>query len=112
MRPVIRTFLHSPKPFMKEVIATLGADFAKPNPFDRIVRGRLSFDGGKLVATAGGLDKSNVVTSLGKANVLIVLPAGARGYEKCMAVTINVLEHQEGTSHAMFPKTGTKRKGV
>src|SRR5690625_3388123 len=111
MRPVIRTFLHSPKPFMKEVMATLGADFAKPNPFDRFVRGRLSFEGGKLVATPGGLDKSNVVTSLGKANVLIVLPAGTRGYKKGMDITIILLEDQEGMSFDMFLKTETMRKG-
>jgi len=111
MRPVIRTFLHSPKPFMKEVMATLGADFAKPNPFDRFVRGRLSFESGKLVATPGGLDKSNVVTSLGKANVLIVLPAGTRGYKKGMDITIILLEDQEGMSFDMFLKTETMRKG-
>jgi len=104
-RPVIRTYLNSSHPFMKKEMAFLGADFAKPNPFDRFVRGHLSYEKGKLVATPVGLDKSNVVSSLGEANVLIVLPAGTKGYVEGMEVAIILLEEQEGTTVASFLKT-------
>src|SRR5690625_65177 len=105
VRPVIRTYLNSSHPFMKKETAFLGADFAKPNPFDRFVRGHLSYEKGKLVATPVGLDKSNVVSSLGEANVLIVLPAGTRGYVQGMEVEIILLEEQEGTTMDSFFKT-------
>lgn len=112
VRPVIRTFLHSPQPFLKETKAFLGDDFPKPNPFDRFVRGRLSYENGKLIATPIGLDKSSAVASLGEANILIVLPAGTRGYKKGMEVTIFLLEDQEGTPMNMFLKKKLLEKGV
>jgi molybdopterin molybdotransferase len=111
-RPVIRTFLHSSNPFMNEVKAILGTDFPKPNPFDRFVRGHLSYENGKLIATPVGLDKSSAVTSLGTANVLIVLPAGTRGYTKGMEITIILLEDQEGMSIDMLLNKETIKKGV
>ena len=79
-------------------IATLGYDFPKPNPFDRFVRGRLSFENGKIIAYPIGLDKSNVVSSLAEANVLINLPGGTRGFTKGMEVSCLLLEDQEGES--------------
>lgn len=99
-RPAIRTYLNSSRPFMKKETALLGADFTKPNPFDRFVRGHLSYEKGRLVATPVGLDKSNVVSSLGGTNVLIVFPAGTRGYTEGMEVTIILLEDLEGTKPA------------
>lgn len=110
VRPVLRTYLHAPLPLMKKVDAVLGADFSKPNPFDRFVRAHLSYEGGKLVATPSGLDKSNVVTSLGDTNVLIVLPAGTRGYTKGMDVDVMLLEDQEGMSLDTSLSTEPKEK--
>lgn len=101
-RPMIRHFLHALHPFTKKETAILGAEFSKANPFDRFVRGHLSYENGNLIATPVGLDKSNVVSSLGKANVLIVLPGGTRGYEKGMKVSAILLEDQEGTTFASF----------
>ncbi|MFD2046488.1 gephyrin-like molybdotransferase Glp [Ornithinibacillus salinisoli] len=101
-RPIIRTFLHSYQPVMKKEVAVLGADFSKPNPFDRFVRGHLSFEDGNLVATPVGLDKSSVVSSLGAANILILLPGGTRGYERGMKVSVLLLEDQEGTKLEQF----------
>ncbi|WP_339229673.1 gephyrin-like molybdotransferase Glp [Oceanobacillus sp. FSL K6-2867] len=101
-RPVIRTFLKTKAAYLKKEVAILGADFPKPNPFDRFVRGRLSYETGRLVATPVGLDKSNVVTSLAEANILIVLPGGTRGYETGMEVSIILLEDQEGTTFESF----------
>ncbi|MRH44738.1 molybdopterin molybdenumtransferase MoeA [Aquibacillus halophilus] len=101
-RPIIRTYLHSNHQCLQKVSATLGADFLKPNPFDRFVRGYLSYDEGKLTATPAGLDKSNVVSSLGMANVLILLPGGTRGYKRGMNVKVILLEDQTGTTLESF----------
>ncbi|SHF91917.1 molybdopterin molybdotransferase MoeA [Ornithinibacillus halophilus] len=101
-RPIIRTYLHSVHPTLKKAEATLGTDFPKPNPFDRFVRGYLSFETGKLVATPVGLDKSNVVSTLGRANALIVLPGGTKGYENGMQVSVLLLEDQEGDTLESF----------
>ncbi|GAB3060083.1 molybdopterin molybdotransferase MoeA [Virgibacillus ainsalahensis] len=101
-RPIIRNALHAYNPVLKKETVVLGADFSKPNPFDRFVRGHLSHSQGKLISTPVGLDKSNVVSSLGAANVLIVLPGGTRGYEKGMETTAILLENQEGTSLDAF----------
>lgn len=95
-RPIIRAFLHSASPFVSQSIAYLGRDFPKPNPFDRFVRGRLSFEHGKLVAYPVGLDKSGVVSSLAEANILIYLPGGTRGYTEGMAIRVMLLENQDG----------------
>ncbi|XGA31629.1 molybdopterin molybdotransferase MoeA [Virgibacillus sp. CBA3643] len=108
-RPIIRTFLHAINPASKKEIAILGADFPKPNPFDRFVRGHLTYSEGKLVATPVGLDKSNVVSSLGEANVLIVLPGGSRGYEAGNEVRVILLEDQEGTTLDAFVNGGGKK---
>lgn len=101
-RPIIRTFLHAKRAFIKKAVAKLGADFHKPNPFDRFVRGHLTFQAGRLVATPVGLDKSNVVSSLAEANIFIILPGGTRGYEKGMEVSVILLEDQEGVSLDQF----------
>ena len=101
-RPVIRTFLHANKPFLKKEIAILGADFPKPNPFDRFVRGHLSYQNGKLVATPVGLDQSNVVSSLAAANIFIELPGGTTKYEQGKEVSIFLLEDQEGMDYETF----------
>ncbi|WP_143833742.1 gephyrin-like molybdotransferase Glp [Oceanobacillus senegalensis] len=109
-RPIIRTFLHSENAFSKKEVALLGADFKKANPFDRFVRGKLSYDKGTLMATPVGLDKSNVVSSLADANVLIILPGGTRGYEKGMEVEVMLLEDQEGTNLEAFMLTDNVRR--
>ncbi|MDC3417855.1 gephyrin-like molybdotransferase Glp [Aquibacillus salsiterrae] len=96
VRPIIRTYLHCVNPLTKKAMGTLGADFPKPNPFDRFVRGHVTYKHGGLVATPAGLDKSNVVSSLAKANALIVLPGGTKGYTEGDQVQIMLLEDQEG----------------
>lgn len=101
-RPVIRQYVHSKRPFNKKVTAILGADFKKSNPFDRFVRGNITFENGKLITTPVGLDKSNVVSSLALAKALIVLPGGTRGFEKGMDVSVILLEDQEGQGFDTF----------
>lgn len=101
-RPIIREYLQSKNQFLKKETAILGVDFKKPNPFDRFVRGHLEYQNGRLVANPVGLDKSNVVSSLGNANILILLPGGTRGYEAGMEVSVILLDDQEGTTFEVF----------
>ncbi len=105
-RLTIRKHLDSLHPFLKKETAVLGIDFPKTNPFDRFVRGKLSYNQGKLIATPNGLDKSNVVSSLGEANCLIVLPGGTKGYEKEMEVEVILLEDQEGAESFYLARKG------
>ncbi|WP_047982230.1 molybdopterin molybdotransferase MoeA [Ornithinibacillus contaminans] len=111
-RPIIRSYLHSNYPCVKREIAVLGADFKKANPFDRFVRGHLSYEKGRLVANPVGLDKSNVVSSLADADILIRLLGGTRGYEQGMDVEVLLLEDQEGMSFDNFiqPTVNPKRR--
>lgn len=96
VKPIIRKFLHHQKPVLKRAQAVLGQDFPKANPFDRFVRSYLNFDGSQLYVYPVGLDKSNIVSSLAGANVLLVLPGGTRGFKKGMKVDVLLLEDQEG----------------
>lgn len=98
VRPFLRSYLCDQEPFCKAVRATIGSDFLKPNPFDRFVRGTISFDDGDVVVTPVGLDKSNVVTSLALANVLIVLPGGTRGYRTGDKVVALLLDNNQGAA--------------
>lgn len=101
-RPIIRTFLECENPFLKSVTATLGSNFSKPNPFDRFVRGYLSFEDGEVTVFPNGLDKSGSVASLAMTNVFIVLPGGTRGFEKGMKVKIILLDDQGGSASLSF----------
>ena len=101
-RPFIRSLAGAEKPLLETAIARLGTDFLKTNPFDRFVRGKLSFMDGKLVANPLGLDKSSVVSSLAEADVLIVFPAGTKGFKKGMLVQTIFLERQQGSTFHDF----------
>lgn len=101
-RPIIRSFLSASYPFTKKTVAILGADFPKRNPFDRFVRGKLTYENGRLIATPTGLDKSGVISSLAEANTLIVFPGGTSDYKKGMGVPVILLDDQEGSSFEDF----------
>jgi len=102
VRPVIQAFLNSSYPFNYRTFATLKGKFAKPNPFDRFVRGHLSFENGVLQVQPVGLDKSNVVSTLSKANVLIILPGGQSTYNEGEKVSVIMLENNEGMKYEEF----------
>lgn len=97
VRPIVRSFLHSPRPHLHKTKAVLNGCFKEPNAFTRMVRGEISDEGGKLVVTPVGMDKSGAISSLAAANVLIVLPGGEHGYDKGTEVNVLHLEN-EGTS--------------
>ncbi|MDR7242971.1 molybdopterin molybdotransferase MoeA [Priestia megaterium] len=97
VRPIVRSFLHSPRPHLHKTIAVLNGRFKEPNAFTRMVRGEISDEGGKLVVTPVGMDKSGAISSLAAANALIVLPGGEHEYDKGTEVNVLHLEN-EGTS--------------
>ncbi|WP_062104897.1 molybdopterin molybdotransferase MoeA [Bacillus niameyensis] len=97
VRPYVRYWLYSDKPFIKHIKGNLKQDFSKPNPFTRFIRSQLIYDDGKVYAKPVGLDKSGVVTSLAWANCLIVLPGGTRGYKMDDPIDILLLEDQLGS---------------
>lgn len=96
VRPIVRSFLHSPAPHLHKTKAVLNGCFKEPNAFTRMVRGEISDEGGKLVVTPVGMDKSGAISSLAAANALIVLPGGEHGYDKGTEVNVLHLEN-EGT---------------
>ncbi|MCL7749536.1 gephyrin-like molybdotransferase Glp [Halalkalibacter alkaliphilus] len=97
VRPMLRRALYNTYPHLQKVKATLGTDFPKPNPFMRLVRAKIDFIEGKLVASPSGVDKSGIVSSLGGADCLLLLPGGTRGYEKGMSVDVLLLEDHQGS---------------
>jgi len=97
VRPFIRQYLFSDKPHLKRENAYLGENFEKPNPFTRFIRGKLSFNNGQLIVTPSGFNTSGAVSSLAKADSLIVLPGGTRGYQKGMIVDVLLLEDKQGS---------------
>ncbi|MFY2250901.1 gephyrin-like molybdotransferase Glp [Priestia megaterium] len=97
VRPIVRSFLHSPLPHLHKTKAVLNGRFKEPNAFTRMVRGEITDEGGRLVVTPVGMDKSGAISSLAAANALIVLPGGEHGYDKGIEVDVLDLE-KEGTS--------------
>ncbi|CJF80316.1 Molybdopterin molybdenumtransferase [Streptococcus pneumoniae] len=97
VRPIVRSFLHSPLPHLHKTKAVLNGRFKEPNAFTRMVRGEISDEGGQLVVTPVGMDKSGAISSLAAANALIVLPGGEHEYDKGIEVNVLHLEN-EGTS--------------
>ncbi|MED3918754.1 gephyrin-like molybdotransferase Glp [Priestia aryabhattai] len=97
VRPIVRSFLHSPAPHLHKTKAVLNGCFKEPNAFTRMVRGEMTDEGGRLLVTPVGMDKSGAISSLAAANGLIVLPGGEHGYDRGIEVDVLHLE-KEGTS--------------
>lgn len=97
VRPYIRYWLYSSRPYLRKGKASLQQDFPKRNPYHRFVRSKLNDDHGKRMVLPVGLDKSNVVSSLAWADCLMVLPKGTGGYKKGDLVDVLLLEDQTGS---------------
>lgn len=97
VRPIVRSFLHSPRPHLHKTKAVLNGRFKEPNAFTRMVRGEITDEGGRLLVTPVGMDKSGAISSLAAANALIVLPGGEQGYDNGAEVAVLHLE-KEGVS--------------
>ncbi|MED1201557.1 gephyrin-like molybdotransferase Glp [Heyndrickxia acidicola] len=109
VRPVIRYWLHSSRPFLRAGQAFLKSDFPKSNPFNRFVRSKTTFEGGTIHVHPVGLDKSSVVTSLSLADCLMVLPGGTRGYRKGDLVDVLFLDDQTGSEEPWKEKPRSSR---
>ena len=97
VRPYIRYWLYSNKPYLKKITGKMKTDFSKANPFSRFVRCKLSIENGHVYANPVGLDKSGVVTSLAWADCLAILPGGTKGFTVEDSADILLLEDQEGS---------------
>lgn len=75
-RPVLRTYLGAIEPHLPRSQAILHTDIQSKNLFTRLMRAKLSFVQGQVVAEPVGLDKSNVVSPLIEANGLLIIPSG------------------------------------
>ncbi len=96
-RPVIRKMLFCSKLHLRKETALLDTAFPKANPFTRFVRSAVTVKNGRLVVTPSGMDKSNIIMSLSKANSFMILPGGTRGFEADTEVEILLLEDQSGS---------------
>ncbi|WP_079529645.1 molybdopterin molybdotransferase MoeA [Halobacillus hunanensis] len=96
--PFIQAYLGNQRVYHNVIDAELGADFPKPNPFTRFVRGFVRYEEGKVCVYPAGIDKSAVVTSLAHSTVLIVLRGGTRGYQQGDGVRAILLEDPKGTA--------------
>lgn len=79
VRPVITGMMGGTHSIPKLITASLAADFTKPSPYPRYVRGVYKMDQGAVWVEPIGPDKSSVMVSLLDATCLIVIPAGGRG---------------------------------
>ncbi|RYL92106.1 molybdopterin molybdenumtransferase MoeA [Sporolactobacillus sp. THM7-4] len=100
VRPVIRTYLNSPKPYLKKIRARLSVDFP-PNSFTRFVRSNVSFCHGKWRVSPTGLDKPHMISSLVEANALAVLPGGTEGYIRDQMVDVLLLNEESQSSESL-----------
>jgi molybdopterin molybdotransferase len=97
VRPIVRRMLFAEQPHLRKEQAILEADFPKANPFMRFVRSELYVEAGQLKVIPSGVDKSNIVMSLARANSLMILSGGTRGYMKGTIVDVLLLEDQVGS---------------
>ncbi|GGE50690.1 molybdopterin molybdenumtransferase MoeA [Pullulanibacillus camelliae] len=97
-RPVLQTFLYNKAPHLQNIKALLGEDFEKANPFTRFIRGTLAYDReGHCIVTPSGFNKSNAVASLAETNVLIVIPAKTKDYQRASLVDALLVEAVQGS---------------
>ncbi|WP_223588068.1 molybdopterin molybdotransferase MoeA [Neobacillus bataviensis] len=97
VRPIVNTLFGSKKPHLKKVRANLQADVATSNAFTRFVRSYLSFSEKGLQVEPVGFDKSSMVSTLARANSLMVLPGGPTGFKEGAVVDVLLLEDVEGS---------------
>lgn len=80
LRPALRAMMGGSLGPEPRISATLTEDYKKSDRSTRFVRGVMSEQGGKLVATPAQNDRSSATVSIRDANCLIVLPGSPEGY--------------------------------
>lgn len=96
VRPALKKIMGSNNLFLRQISATLMDDFVTSNRFTLFIRGIVSYDGEEVHVKSAGFSGSNAVSSLARANALIVLPAGHNDYRKGMKVTVLLLDTNDG----------------
>lgn len=81
VRPAIGRMMGIEQPFLKEVEATLAADYPKINAYTRFVRGRIAVEGARLRAYPAALDESSVMITIKDSNALLVIPPTTEGVQ-------------------------------
>lgn len=81
LRPALRAMLGGPLKPESRLSATLTEDYLKSDRCTRFVRGIVSEQEGRLVATPLGYDQSSSTVSLRDANALLCLPGSPHGYK-------------------------------
>ncbi|MFB5675743.1 gephyrin-like molybdotransferase Glp [Paenibacillus terreus] len=92
LRPVIRTMLGAPQPFLPRWQVLLGADYNRVNNYTRFVRARTEIRDGRVYAVPAAVDESSVMISIKDSDCLIVIPPGTGQLEEADKIEIIKLE--------------------
>ncbi|MDO3412357.1 molybdopterin molybdotransferase MoeA [Saccharibacillus sp. CPCC 101409] len=93
-RPALLRMMGAQRVYPLHTRAKLAEDFAKANPFARFIRA--VYDGESV--RPAGFNKSNAVSSIGRANALLVLPGGTRGFQTGDIVDVLLPGMEEGSA--------------
>jgi molybdopterin molybdotransferase len=91
VRPVLRRLQGDRETGLRRIRATLAESYTKPCPFPRYLRGRLTEREGKLYVVPDHNDKAGNLSTLGKSECFLIIPAGGRG--KQAGETVDVIPH-------------------
>lgn len=94
--PVLRKMQGHPRPAWEEVTAYLAEDHAKVRPVERLLRGRLWTEQGRLWFCPSRQQGNGAIHALAGANGFAILPAGAGPMSAGDAVAVLVLEDGDG----------------
>lgn len=90
--PVLRKLQGHPQPAWPEVTAYLSENHKKVRPVERLLRGRLWTEEGKLYFTPSKQQGNGAIHALSGANGIAVIPAGAGPMQQGDAITVLALE--------------------
>ena len=91
VRPLLRAALGDPRPFLPAVPATLRGEVRKRHGRAELVRVRLSFEDGQLIATPTGGQSSGWISSMARADGLLMLGIGSLGAADGDPVQVQVI---------------------
>ncbi|MFT5681350.1 MAG: molybdopterin molybdotransferase [Myxococcota bacterium] len=91
VRPLIRRALGDPRPFLPAVPATLSGSISKRHGRAELVRVVLSWSATGLIATLTGGQSSGWISSMARANGLLMLGIDSTGAADGEAVTVQVI---------------------
>ena len=77
------------------VNAFLEEDLVKPSPCVNLLRGRFTIKNNDFYVATTGSQKSSVLSSMSKANCLIMIPKNSREMKAGEKVAIQLIHHDE-----------------